>query len=295
MNPLKLAVRFGTAATPTDLRPTIDVFHRFIQRGKVEGLVLDVADYRHVPDGPGVVLIGHDVDYSLTDAALTTTRKHCRQDDIATQLRDALRMALGAAAAIEADQDLDVSFDRNQFSVQVADRAQGSRDEVATALLAEISDVVSELYGPGAAATIVAADDPRRLPEVSVEVPAEAAATVMEKLGGSRAPGQSPWDIEAEELKRLRDADADFILLDVREESEYEKVNLGGQLIPLASLEDRMAELDKGAPVVVPCRAGRRGGIAVQQLRDAGFTDAWNVNGALVSWADRIDPTTLRY
>jgi rhodanese-related sulfurtransferase len=30
-------------------------------------------------------------------------------------------------------------------------------------------------------------------------------------------------------------------------------------------------------------------------LRDAGFDDAWNVNGGLVAWADRIDAATVRY
>ncbi len=294
MNPLRLAVRFPTAKAPSDLSKATDVFHRFIQRGKVEGLLIDVADYRHVPDGPGMVLIGHDIDHALTDGALTSIRKR-QKADAATQLRDLLRMALGTIDAIEADQDLDATFDRSSFTVTVFDRSLGSRDEVAAALLAAVQPVVAALFGDDAAVTAVLDVDPRSAPQVEVAASADAAATVLDKLGGSRAPGQSPWDIEVEELKRLLDAEAEIVLLDVREESEYEKVNLGGKLIPLAELEDRMGELDKDARVVIHCRAGRRGGIAVQQLREAGFTDAWNVNGALVAWADRIDPTTLRY
>jgi sulfur-carrier protein adenylyltransferase/sulfurtransferase len=85
------------------------------------------------------------------------------------------------------------------------------------------------------------------------------------------------------------------VVLDVREESEHETVNLGGTLIPLAQLPDRLDELDRDATVLVHCRAGSRGGKAVVLLREAGFDDAWNVNGALVAWADRIDPSTLRY
>ncbi len=84
-------------------------------------------------------------------------------------------------------------------------------------------------------------------------------------------------------------------MLDVREESEYETVNLGGTLLPLAQLPDRLDELDRDATILVHCRAGLRGGKAVRVLRDAGFGDAWNVNGALVAWADRIDPDTVRY
>ena len=43
----------------------ISVFHEFIREKSVEGILIDVADYSHVPEGPGVVLIGHDVDYSI--------------------------------------------------------------------------------------------------------------------------------------------------------------------------------------------------------------------------------------
>ena len=43
----------------------IPVFHRWIQDHAVEGLLIDVADYKHVPEGPGILLIGHEGDYSI--------------------------------------------------------------------------------------------------------------------------------------------------------------------------------------------------------------------------------------
>jgi len=48
-----------------DWEPLIPVFHRWIQEQVCEELLLDIADYRHVPQGPGIVLIGHQADYSL--------------------------------------------------------------------------------------------------------------------------------------------------------------------------------------------------------------------------------------
>ena len=42
-----------------DLEPLIPVFHDWIRDQVGEGLLLDIADYRHVDAGPGVVLIGH--------------------------------------------------------------------------------------------------------------------------------------------------------------------------------------------------------------------------------------------
>src|ERR1700689_1480437 len=46
-----------------DLEPLIPIFHSWIEGKIFEELLLDVADYRHVPEGPGVVLIGLQADY----------------------------------------------------------------------------------------------------------------------------------------------------------------------------------------------------------------------------------------
>src|SRR5260370_40724312 len=50
-----------------DLDPVIPVFHSWIQGQVCDELLLDVADYRHVHGGPGVVLIGHEADYGIGD------------------------------------------------------------------------------------------------------------------------------------------------------------------------------------------------------------------------------------
>jgi adenylyltransferase/sulfurtransferase len=106
---------------------------------------------------------------------------------------------------------------------------------------------------------------------------------------------QSNWDISVEDLKELVDAGADFVLVDVREQREYEICNLDGRLLPLGQLPGRMAELDAEAHVVVHCRSGARSAKAVEILRAAGFDNAWNVNGGILAWIDRIDPSLTRY
>lgn len=294
MNPQRLAVRFPVDDSPDDLEPALGVFHRFLQRGLVEGLILDVADYRHVPDGPGVVLIGHDIDYGISHQAFTVVRKRSAHDPAADQLRDALRMGLGALDAIADDGGLGVTVDRSRFTVTAPDRRLGPSDDVAEALRAELEPVLTELLGTGVELATVE-DDPRSAAAVAVRVDAPAADELLAVLGGSQAPGQSPWDISVEELARMRDGDADFVLLDVREPHEYDIVNLGGALAPLASLGEAIADLDHGTRIVAHCRAGTRGAKAVAQLRDAGFDDVWNVNGGLMAWIDRIDPSLPRY
>jgi rhodanese-related sulfurtransferase len=305
LHPQRLALRLPLAAPVDDLEPAIAVFHRCIQRGWLEGALIDVADYRHVPQGPGVMIVGHDLDYSLTHDALTVTRKRSSQDDAATQARDLLRAACVFLEALAYDGTLDVRVHAVNVQVLLLDRA------LAAVLGTDPDDLEASPGGQLARAiqpTIDAAfagearvsggiehPDPRAVWRAVVQTSTPISpAEVVARLGGSRAPMQSPYDITVEEFAERRGQDG-LVVLDVREESEYETVNLGGTLIPLAQLPDRLDELDRDATVLVHCRAGSRGGKATVLLREAGFADAWNVNGALVAWADRIDPSTPRY
>jgi len=106
---------------------------------------------------------------------------------------------------------------------------------------------------------------------------------------------QSAWDIEVEEFARLREAGAEFVLLDVREPHEFQICNLDGKLIPLKSLPSRLSELDATAYVIVHCRSGGRSAKAVELLRASGFGNAWNLQGGILAWIDRIDPSLTRY
>ena len=52
----------------TNLEPLIPVFHSWIENQEGDELLIDVADYTHVPAGPGIVLIGHEGNYSLDNS-----------------------------------------------------------------------------------------------------------------------------------------------------------------------------------------------------------------------------------
>ena len=106
---------------------------------------------------------------------------------------------------------------------------------------------------------------------------------------------QSPWDIGVEELDKLRREGAEFTLIDVREPHEYEICHLDGQLIPLGTLAGRLDELDRDAHIVVHCRSGGRSASAVKAMRGAGFENVWNLNGGILAWIERIDPSLTRY
>jgi rhodanese-related sulfurtransferase len=297
VNPLRLSVRLDATSAIRDLDPAIDVFHRFIQQGLVEGLILDVADYRHVQQGPGVLLVGHDVDYGLNRAGLTVTRKRSTSDDVGTQFIDLLRMALGAVDAIAYDGTLKVSLSPYNLCVSVFDR-RIPREQLADGLYAGVAPAVAKLYGTNAVVRMANGEDQRRAPRLEVNATdgvGNEVGNLLERLGGSRAPGQSPWDVTAEQLAQLRQSGKDFVLLDVREPNEYETVHIGGKLMPLATLHEHLDELDRSSHIVAHCRSGHRSAKAVALLREAGFDDAWSLNGGLMNWIDRIDPSLPRY
>src|ERR1700722_12009660 len=102
-------------------------------------------------------------------------------------------------------------------------------------------------------------------------------------------------EIQVEELKRRLDAKEDLFVLDVREPHEYQICNLGGYLIPLNDLPNRLNELDSSRDIVVHCKMGGRSAKAVEFLRQAGFKKVYNVAGGINAWAERVDPKVPKY
>ncbi len=102
-------------------------------------------------------------------------------------------------------------------------------------------------------------------------------------------------EIQVEELKQRLDAGDDIFVLDVREPHEYQICNLGGHLIPLGDLPNRVNELDTSREIVAHCKMGGRSAKAVQFLRQAGFTKVRNLTGGITAWADRVDPKMPKY
>jgi rhodanese-related sulfurtransferase len=101
--------------------------------------------------------------------------------------------------------------------------------------------------------------------------------------------------IQVEELKQRLDAGENLLLLDVREEYEYEISNIGGCLIPLAELPERARELDASREIVALCKMGSRSATAVQLLLKAGFPNVRSLTGGIHAWSDRVDPRVRKY
>jgi adenylyltransferase/sulfurtransferase len=100
-------------------------------------------------------------------------------------------------------------------------------------------------------------------------------------------------EVTVQELKEKIESDAEFFLLDVREDVEYLVSNLDGEHIPLDQLENRLKELEdkKEAEVIVMCRSGNRSSRAASYLESQGFENVYNLKGGMKAWASEIDPS----
>jgi adenylyltransferase/sulfurtransferase len=115
-------------------------------------------------------------------------------------------------------------------------------------------------------------------------------------IRGEEAPAEVTTDeIEVEELKKRLDRGDDIYVLDVREPHEYDICNIGGHLIPLGELPNRVNELDTSKEIIAHCRSGVRSAKAVNFLRQAGFKKVHNLAGGILAWADRVDPSMPKY
>ncbi|QQY10125.1 MAG: molybdopterin-synthase adenylyltransferase MoeB [Candidatus Xiphinematobacter sp.] len=102
--------------------------------------------------------------------------------------------------------------------------------------------------------------------------------------------------VSVEILREKLSSGVPLTLLDVREPHEYQIARIpGSRLIPLGELASRMSELDTSDEIYIHCKTGGRSLRALCQLRDAGFTKLFNVEGGIHAWSDRIDSSVPQY
>ena len=93
-------------------------------------------------------------------------------------------------------------------------------------------------------------------------------------------------EITVQELQQKLQSGEKFLLIDVREPWEYEEFNLGGQLIPVGDMMNKMWELEdhKEDEIVVHCRSGARSGMAQGLMLANGFKNVRNLKGGVMEW-----------
>jgi rhodanese-related sulfurtransferase len=108
-------------------------------------------------------------------------------------------------------------------------------------------------------------------------------------------------EITADELKSKIEKGDNFLLLDVRQSSEYEQASIPGALnIPRGMLEfsirddnfweeEFMYTPENDEEIIIYCKLGYRGILSAMALRQLGFTNVKNLAGGIVSWDPDIE------
>ena len=103
--------------------------------------------------------------------------------------------------------------------------------------------------------------------------------------------GSASYDqISGAEAKALMDSESGYIILDAREQDEYDEGHIPGAiLIPYGEIADRAEnELpDKNQLILVYCRSGRRSKIAAEELVKLGYTNVKEFGG-IIDWEYEI-------
>lgn len=92
--------------------------------------------------------------------------------------------------------------------------------------------------------------------------------------------------ITQDEAKKIMDSGDDFIVLDVREQDEFEQGHIeGAMLMPYMEIYEKAEEIipDKDEQILVYCRSGRRSKIASQSLAELGYTNVKEFGG-IIDW-----------
>jgi len=156
-----------------DLERFIEGFHGWVAGQSMAEMMIDVADYRHVPDGPGVVIVGLEADYAIDNMGGRWGLRYNRKGAVEGRNADRLRQAFAAAAATCARLEAEfegLRFSRQEFAIFVNDRALApNNEETRSQLRAEIDSLVKEQLSV-ADYSAELTEDPRRLAEATVKL-----------------------------------------------------------------------------------------------------------------------------
>jgi hypothetical protein len=171
------------------------VFNRWIQAHALPELLIDVADYRHVHHGPGVLLVAHEAHYSLDHAlgrwGLLYTRKARVEGGPQAALNQALAAVVTAAHMLE--QATTLRFDTHSWQVIVNDRLLApNTQETYAALQPLLAATFDGLFGAGAPPALAYTGPGRHRLTVNVSAPAAPSLTELARRLAPVAGGFTP-------------------------------------------------------------------------------------------------------
>lgn len=180
---------FAQDAERIDILKLIPIYHRWIQQSALEDLLIDVADYSHVPSGPGVMLIAHEGNYALDETGhergVVYYSKHKLSGDLSERFAQVAQRALKAAELMSAAADLEgaLKVPGNRLQFFANDRLVAPNTDAVYAELEPAFKAFLERLYAGAPYKLERETDPKE--RLSVRVSAESEVplkTLLERL-----------------------------------------------------------------------------------------------------------------
>lgn len=102
-------------------------------------------------------------------------------------------------------------------------------------------------------------------------------------------------EVSIDEVNQRLNRGQSFLLIDVREESEWAKDHLPGAVhlgrgIIERDIEERVPDLN--APMVLYCGGGFRSALAADNLQKMGYTNVLSMDGGIRGWREKGLPLT---
>ena len=108
-------------------------------------------------------------------------------------------------------------------------------------------------------------------------------------------------EIDAVQLKDKLDQKEDFVLIDCREQTEWDTGHIAQAIFaPLSDFENQVKKLEaknmiaKNKQIVMQCRSGKRSMKACEFLAAQGHTHLANLTGGILGWQEEGFPTEGR-
>ena len=103
-------------------------------------------------------------------------------------------------------------------------------------------------------------------------------------------------NITPKELQSLMQKNSKIVVLDVREEWEYDTCAIeGSQNISMTQIAASLDSLNKEAEIIVLCHHGMRSQQAAAFLEQQGFEKIFNLEGGIHAWATEVEPSMPKY
>lgn len=159
---------FARALAEVDDEKFIEIFHEWIRRQALSGILIDIADYNHLNAGPGIMLISHEANLAMDRAdgrlGLSYQRKASHPGTLVERILAAIEVTLTACQLLEQEPLLNggLKFGGEHFVFISNDRLLAPNDETTPRVLRDtLAAVAARLYADEGSRIEYVSKDPR--------------------------------------------------------------------------------------------------------------------------------------